>query len=65
MCDPGEKVSQTLKREFMEEATDSTSTNKSKTTQIGEHLNSLFEKGIEVSVFFFKINSSFSGKANI
>ena len=54
MCDPGEKVSQTLKREFMEEATDSTSTNKSKTTQIGEHLNSLFEKGIEVSVFFSK-----------
>jgi hypothetical protein len=54
MCDPGEKVSQTLKREFMEEATDSTGSNNSKTAEIAKHLNSLFEKGIEV-VFMLDI----------
>ena len=50
MCDPGEKISQTLKREFMEEATDSTGKNKSSIKEIEEHLNSLFENGVEVSI---------------
>jgi hypothetical protein len=50
MCDPGEKISQTLKREFMEEATDSTGKNKSSIKEIEEHLNSLFENGVEVSL---------------
>lgn len=48
MCDPGEKISQTLKREFMEEATDSTGKNLSTKEQIEEHLNELFENGIEI-----------------
>ena len=48
MCDPGEKISQTLKREFMEEATDSTGKNEINRHQIEEHLNSLFENGVEV-----------------
>ena len=51
MCDPGEKISQTLKREFMEEATDSTGANKSSISQIEEHLSSLFENGVEVYIF--------------
>ena len=50
MCDPGEKISQTLKREFMEEATDSTGTNKSNLKEIENHLNSFFEKGVEVII---------------
>lgn len=48
MCDPGEKISQTLKREFMEEATDSMGTNKSNLHEIDNHLSSFFEKGVEV-----------------
>ena len=48
MCDPGEKVSVTLKREFMEEATDALGSNKASREQIEEHLSSLFENGIEV-----------------
>jgi ADP-ribose pyrophosphatase len=48
MCDPGEKISQTLKREFMEEATDSTGANKSSIEKIEAHLNSLFENGVEI-----------------
>lgn len=48
MCDPGEKISQTLKREFMEEATDCLGQNQSERQQIENHLNSLFENGVEV-----------------
>ena len=53
MCDPGEKISQTLKREFMEEATDSTGSNKSNLKEIENHLNSFFEKGVEVTHLHF------------
>lgn len=49
MCDPGEKISQTLKREFMEEATDSTGKNKAKLNEIENHLSLFFENGVEVS----------------
>lgn len=48
MCDPGEKISQTLKREFMEEATDSMGSNKSNLKEIDNHLSSFFEKGVEI-----------------
>ena len=48
MCDPGEKISQTLKREFMEEATDCLGANQESRKQIEEHLNHLFENGVEV-----------------
>jgi ADP-ribose pyrophosphatase len=49
MCDPGEKISQTLKREFMEEATDCLGSNQDSREQIEHHLTSLFENGVEVS----------------
>ena len=48
MCDPGEKISQTLKREFMEEATDCLGSNESARQQIEEHLKEFFENGIEI-----------------
>ena len=67
MCDPGEKISQTLKREFMEEATDSTGANKSSIKQIEEHLSSLFENGVEVSIEIYgghgsESNASFTSQ---
>ena len=49
MCDPGEKISQTLKREFMEEATDCLGANKEKREQMERHLKDFFENGTEVS----------------
>ena len=51
MCDPGEKVSNTLKREFMEEATDSLNMTKEKKEEVEKKLKGLFKKGIEVSEF--------------
>ena len=48
MCDPGEKISQTLKREFMEEATDCLGQNQSSREEIEEHLRDFFENGYEV-----------------
>ena len=39
MCDPGEKISQTLKREFMEEATDCLGQNSESREKIENHLN--------------------------
>ena len=47
MCDPGEKISQTLKREFMEEATDCLGLNQTKRLEIEEHLKEFFENGTE------------------
>ena len=49
MCDPGEKISQTLKREFMEEATDCLGQNQSARTQIEEYLKEFFENGHKVN----------------
>lgn len=48
MCDPGEKISQTLKREFMEEATDCLGSNQENRERIEQHLNAFFEKGTEI-----------------
>jgi ADP-ribose pyrophosphatase len=48
MCDPGEKISQTLKREFMEEATDCLGSNESERQNIDDHLKEFFENGQEV-----------------
>lgn len=48
MCDPGENVSVTLKREFMEEAADSTGMNLSSKAEIEEHLDELFQGGDEI-----------------
>lgn len=53
MCDPGEKISQTLKREFMEEATDCLGANESNRKNIENYLNDFFEKGVEVIFIFF------------
>lgn len=53
MCDPGEKISQTLKREFMEEATDCLGKNKSDRESIENHLSELFENGVEVFLKYY------------
>ena len=48
MCDPGEKISTTLKREFMEEATDCLGANEGARAEIEQHLKEFFSKGEEV-----------------
>lgn len=48
MCDPGEMVSVTLKREFMEEAANSTVKNDEEKEKIEKELDFIFSKGIEV-----------------
>lgn len=48
MCDPGENISLTLKREFMEEATDCLGENKSKREEVEAYLNDFFKKGEEI-----------------
>jgi len=48
MCDPGENVSVTLKREFIEEATDGLGENAAKRDQIEKHLDELFSGGDEI-----------------
>ena len=48
MCDPGEKVSVTLKREFMEEAANSTERNEDEKKEIEDKLEKLFSEGIEI-----------------
>ena len=48
MCDPGENISLTLKREFMEEATDCLGENVSKREEMEKHLEDLFKVGDEV-----------------
>ena len=50
MCDPGEKVSTTLKREFMEEATNCLDLDDRDRHQIEDHLKEFFESGQEVSL---------------
>lgn len=49
MCDPGEKLSNTMKREFMEEALNSDSMNPEQLEEYKTKLNNLFKEGIEVS----------------
>ncbi|RMZ94618.1 ADP-ribose mitochondrial [Brachionus plicatilis] len=48
MCDPGEKISQTLKREFMEEALDSQNMNEKEREKYYNKLSDLFKNGTEI-----------------
>jgi len=48
MVDPGEKVSVTVKREFMEEALDSTGSNKDSIEDLRKMLGDFFDSGIEI-----------------
>jgi hypothetical protein len=48
MCDPGEHISNTLKREFMEEAADSHGMTDKDRLEVEEHLKVFFENGTEV-----------------
>ena len=48
MCDPGENASVTLKREFMEEATDSLGKNELARSEIEKHLEEFFKVGLEI-----------------
>ena len=48
MCDPGENISVTLKREFMEEATDCLGQNESARSEIENHLDEFFKGGEEI-----------------
>jgi ADP-ribose pyrophosphatase len=48
MVDPGEKVSVTLKREFMEEALNSEDLTEAKRNELHEKLRELFDNGVEV-----------------
>ena len=45
MCDPGESISLTLKREFMEEAANSTEKNEHSKAIIEKKLDAIFSKG--------------------
>ena len=65
MRDSDEKVSQTLKREFMEEALDSLKMDDGRKLEIENKLQSLlFENGVEVLIFklalyLFKMNFNY------
>ena len=50
MCDPGEKVSQTLKREFMEEALNSEEMTKEEKDHFKKLLGDFFNGGKEVKI---------------
>ena len=47
MVDPGEKITQTLKREFMEEATNSNELTDDQKDEIKKNLDKLFKDGKE------------------
>jgi hypothetical protein len=49
MNDPGEKISQTLKREFMEEVIDVLGENKDKKEIFEKQLKEFFENGSQVN----------------
>ena len=55
MRDPGEKVSQTLKREFMEEALNVLKLDEDEKQKIAKRLSQFFEDGTEVSCLLAKI----------
>lgn len=48
MCDPGEKLSTTMKREFMEEALNSNNLSPKQLEEYKVKLANLFQDGIEV-----------------
>lgn len=53
MCDPGEKLSTTMKREFMEEALNSNSLSDDQLEEYKIKLANLFQNGIEVILLTF------------
>ena len=53
MCDPGEKISQTLKREFYEEAFQALDLELEKREYLEKIYNDFFENGTEVYLAFF------------
>jgi len=57
MCDPGEKVSNTMRREFMEEALSSDTMSRMELVEYKNQLNKFFSEGVEVNKFMkiFKI----------
>jgi len=59
MCDPGEQISQTLKREFMEEAADSHGMTDKDRLEVEEHLKVFFENGTEVNINIYLVYNSF------
>ncbi len=48
MCDPGEKVSNTMRREFMEEALSSDTMSRMELVEYKNQLNKFFSEGVEV-----------------
>ncbi len=55
MCDPGEKVSQTLKREFMEEALNSEEMTNDEKEHFVKVLGDFFNGGKEVKLLLRKL----------
>jgi hypothetical protein len=50
MCDPGEKVSNTMRREFMEEALSSDTMSGMELIEYKNQLNKFFAEGVEVKI---------------
>jgi hypothetical protein len=50
MCDPGEKVSNTMRREFMEEALSSDTMTRMELIEYKNQLNEFFSEGVEVII---------------
>ncbi len=50
MCDPGEKVSNTMRREFMEEALSSDTMTRLELIEYKNQLNEFFSEGVEVII---------------
>jgi hypothetical protein len=48
MCDPGEIISNTMKREFMEEALNSNEISDEELTDFKSKLSTFFSEGVEV-----------------
>ena len=58
MNDPGEKISQTLKREFMEEAIDCLGENKERKEEIAKYLKEFFDVGEEVIFKYINLSEN-------
>ena len=54
MCDPGEKLSNTMKREFMEEALNSDDIAKEELEIYKNNLATFFSEGVEVNITILK-----------
>ena len=54
MCDPGEKLSNTMKREFMEEALNSDDIAKEELEIYKNNLATFFSEGVEVNIKILK-----------